>query len=58
MFKFSKVEKDKFKYLGCEIQQVQNGDITLNQNQYITNILEVDYPSGLNSSPVNEVGRK
>ena len=30
-FKISKVEKDKFKYHGCKIEKVGNGDIMLNQ---------------------------
>ena len=58
LFKFSKVEKGKFKYLGCEIEKCQNGNITLNQNEYIENIQEVDYPTDRNNCPVKEFERK
>jgi hypothetical protein len=58
LFKFSKVEKRKFKYLGCQIEKCQNGDITLNQNEYIENIQEVHCPSGRNNYPVKENERK
>ena len=44
IFKFSKVEKKKFKYVGCEIEKLNNGDIALNQNEYIEKIKEVDIP--------------
>ena len=35
IFKFSKVERNTFKYLGCEIEKLSNGDIALNQDEYI-----------------------
>ena len=57
-FKFSKVDKYKFKYLGCEVEKLPNGDIELNQNEYISKIAEVDCSDEANSSPVNEVERK
>ena len=40
-FQFSKVEKNKFKYIGCEIEKLPNGDISLNQDQYIQQINDV-----------------
>ena len=55
---FSKVEQDKFVYLGCEIEKIQNGDIELNQNEYIKNIEKVDVPEERNSCRVNESERK
>jgi hypothetical protein len=58
IFKFSKVERKKFKYLGCEIEKLDNGDITLNQNEYIQNIEEVECPPRRNSCKVNETERK
>jgi hypothetical protein len=58
LFKFSKVEETKFKYLGCEIEKHSNGDITLNQDEYIRNIAEVDCPARRNNSPVKETERK
>ena len=58
LFKFSKVEKGKFKYLGCEIEKCKNGNITLNQNEYIQNIQEVDCPTDRNNCPVKEFERK
>ena len=57
-FQFSKVETNKFKYLGCEVEKLSNGDIELNQNEYISKIKEVNCPSKLNSVSVNEVERK
>ena len=58
MFKFSKVEWNKFKYLGCQVEKLQNGDISLNQNDYIKNLEDVDGPSGRNSWKVSENERK
>ena len=37
-FNISKVEFDKFKYLGCAIERKKHGDIILQQNEYIKNI--------------------
>ena len=53
-FKFSKIEETKFKYLGCEITKHDNGDITLNQTEYIENIDDVSVPDKLNSCLANE----
>ena len=58
LFHFSKVEIDKFKYLGCEIEKLENGDITLNQKEYIKKIEEVECPAKRNSCNVNENERK
>ena len=58
LFQFSKVERKKFKYLGCEVEKLNNGDITLNQNDYIEKIKEVEIPSRRNSHKVNETERK
>ena len=58
LFKFSKVETRKFKYLGCEVEKHDNGNITLNQNEYIEKIAEVDLPSRRNSSKVDETERR
>ena len=57
-FKFSKIEKQKFKYLGCEIEKLASGDISLNQNEYIQNIKEVIVPAKRNSCKVNNAERK
>ena len=57
-FKFSKIEKQKFKYLGCEIEKLASGDISLNQNEYIQNIKEVIVPAKRNSCKVNDAERK
>ena len=51
LFKFSKVDMKKFKYLGCEIEQMDNGDIALNQNAYIQNIPDVILPNGWEKLP-------
>jgi hypothetical protein len=58
MFKFSKVDKKKFKYLGCEIEKAKTGNIILNQNEYIKNIKEVECPAIRNNCPVTEKERK
>ena len=57
-FKFSKLEKQKFKYLGCEIEKLDSGDISLNQNEYIQSIKEVIVPAKRNSYKVNDTERK
>ena len=57
-FKFSKVEEKKFKYLGCEVEKHENGNITLNQNEYIEKIKEVEVPSRRNSSKTDETERR
>ena len=57
-FKFSKVESNRFKYLGCQVEKLANGDIELNQNDYIASIDEVEVTSKSNSCPVNEAERK
>ena len=53
-FKFSKLESDKFKYLGCELETLSNGDISLNQNDYIDKIEDVFCPQKFNSTLANE----
>ena len=53
-FKFSKLERGKFKYLGCEIEKIPDGDISLNQNEYIQNIEEVHLPTKRNSCRAND----
>lgn len=58
LFQFSKVEMNKFKYLGCKIEKLTNGDITLNQDEYIQKIQEVEVPTKRNSYKVNENERK
>ena len=57
-FKFSKIEKNKFKYLGCQIEKLNNGNISLNQEEYIEQIDEVIVPERNNASPVTETERK
>jgi hypothetical protein len=57
-FKFSKMEEGKFTYLGCQIEKLSSGDITLNQNTYIQKIENVDVPSKHSSSPVSEFERR
>ena len=58
LFQFSKVETKKFKYLGCEVEKNENGDITLNQNDYIDNIKMVEVPARRYSSKVDESERR
>ena len=41
MFTFSKFEKNKFKYCGCNITVEEDGTITLDQNDYIERIEEL-----------------
>ena len=58
MFQFSKIEERKFKYLGCEIEKLGNGNISLNQNKYIENIPDVSVPLKKNSLKANEKEKK
>ena len=58
IFLFSKIEESKFKYLGCEIEKDEDGNILLNQTEYIKNIDEVNVPAGRNSWKVSEVEQK
>ena len=46
------------KYLGCEIEINKNGDISLQQNEYIKTVREVECPTSWNSCPVNDSERK
>ena len=58
IFHFSKIEENKFKYLGCEIEKSDDGDIYLNQKDYIMKIEEVNVPAGRNSWKVSESEQK
>lgn len=58
LFQFSKIEEGKFKYLGCEIEKLGNGDIALNQNKYIESIPDVSVPLKKNSLKANEKEKK
>ena len=58
LFQFSKIEERKFKYLGCEIERLGNGDIALNQNKYIESIPDVSVPMKTNSLKANEKEKK
>ena len=42
MFTFSKVEENKFKYCGCNITVEKDGTITLDQNDYIERLEEIE----------------
>ena len=44
--------------MGCEIQKLPSGNISLNQNEYIQKIKDVTVPSGRNSCKVNDLERK
>ena len=44
--------------MGCRIQKLENGDITLDQNEYIETVEKVSVPPKRNSSLVNEEERK
>ena len=57
-FKFSKMEENNFKYLGCDIKKLSNGDISLNQNEYIENLVGVKVPDERNSVLANESEKK
>ena len=45
-------------YLGCEIEKLGNGNIYLNQNEYIKSIPDVTVPMKINSCKANEAERK
>ena len=53
-FKFSKLEQSKFDYLGCQIEKLSSGYISLNQDKHIQNIKEVLIPSKRNSVKAND----
>ena len=53
-FKFSKLEERKFDYLGCQIEKLSSGDISLNQDKYIQNIKEVVIPAKRNNIKAND----
>ena len=57
-FKFSKMEKEKFTYLGCRIEKLRNGDIKLNQNEYIEKIKDVILPSRTNDCKVSDTEKR
>ena len=57
-FKFSKLEKTKFTYLGCQIEKFENGDISLNQNEYIEKIKEVIIPTRSNNCRVSDFEKR
>ena len=57
-FKFSKMEKQKFTYLGCRIEKLRNGDIKLNQNEYIEKIKDVILPSRTNDCKVSDTEKR
>ena len=42
IFTFSKFEENKFKYCGCNIAVAEDGTITLDQNDYIEKLEELD----------------
>ena len=52
------MERNTFKYLGCEIEKLSNGDIALNQDEYIQKIEEVSTPTNRNSCKVDEEQRR
>jgi hypothetical protein len=57
-FKFSKMEENNFKYLGCDVKKLSNGDISLNQNEYIENLEGVKVPDERNAVLANESEKK
>ena len=42
VFTFSKVEEKNFKYCGCNINVTENGDIKLDQNEYLDKLKEME----------------
>ena len=45
-FKYSKVEKNEFKYCGCRIRSKDNGDIVLDQNEYVDSLEKIENIEG------------
>ena len=45
-FVFSKLEVKSFKYCRCNIRMVENGDIELDQNDYVEKLEEIGSKSG------------
>ena len=52
-FQYSKMEKGNFKYCGCRITTKDNGDIQLDQNEYVDNIQEMEKIEGDSSRRLN-----
>ena len=50
-FQYSKIEVDDFNYCGSRIRTLENGDIQLDQNEYVDRIKEMESVSG-------DLGRK
>ena len=46
IFKFSKVEEKSFKCCGCNILARENGDIEVDQNNYLEKLKEIEIPDG------------
>ena len=57
-FQYSKVEKDNFKYCGTRIRTLENGDIQLDQNEYIESIAEMDKTEGDSGRKLNSYEQK
>jgi hypothetical protein len=54
MFKFSKVEKNSFKYCGCNITVRVDGKIELDQNDYIEKLEELDVSDGADTQELTK----
>ena len=52
VFKFSKIEEKTFKYCGCNISVKTNGDIELDQNDYVDKLREIEKKEGDDDRPL------
>ena len=52
-FKFSKVEKNNFKYCGCNVKSNEDGTIELDQNDYVDRLKELDVDDANDSTELS-----
>ena len=57
-FKFSKVEESEFTYCGCKIAKKPDGSISLDQNNYIEELKQIENVEGEDDRPLNKDEKK
>ena len=54
-FQYSKIEENDFKYCGSRIRRLENGDIQVDQNDYVDGLKEMEKVSGEMCRNLNSV---
>ena len=57
-FKFSKIQKDSFNYLGCKIEMKSDGGIELDQNEYTDALERIGNVEGEDDNELSEKEKK